>query len=292
MDGAFRAVARLVRRGLVAPSGAVAPGAELTVEQMRDYVRALYAWNPDVVEESDFEGRRKGELAEFLARYAAAPELVNRVRDVPAPENEGQRSMDRLMAHLRGREKAETKKRKPKPEDAEEGKRLAEEAKRLAEEAALRHEREEQARVARREALNMHRDLRVKRDALRDQIHAALVLDIRRRRIDADIERAEARIAALTADILGSEAENAEAEGRIDGCQTDLEALAREHASVCADSSVLPFSSEEGGLDATLTRLLLEVRDLEEEQELMTDRVSKADVALLVAAIENRNVGK
>ena len=34
------------------------------------------------------------------------------------------------------------------------------------------------------------------------------------------------------------------------------------------------------------------MRDLEEEQELMTDRVSMADVALLVAAIENRNVGK
>ena len=298
MDAAFRTVARLVRQGHLGADGSVAPGADLGVGQMRDYVRVLFAWNPDVVEESDFEGRKKGELAEFLARYAAAPELVNRVRgaeDLP--------SMERVLAHLHGSAAEGRIGRKKKPElvvvpvtvpgptkeavreAAMSLAREAEEAKRRAEEAVARAAREEQLRTARREALDQHHELRVKRDALRQHIQAALLLDIRRRRLNESLERIEGRIAELTADILGSDGGDQageEAGGRLDLCQADLESMQREHLAVCQEAAAFPIAATGENLDAVLTRLLVEVRDLEEEQALMTEKVSKADVAILV----------
>ena len=98
---AFRSVARMVRRGQVGTDGAVAHDADLTAAQMRDYVKAMFAWNPDTVEETDFKGRNRAELAAFLGRYAAAPELKNPVRTADAAA-----TLDRIDEHLRGRPRA------------------------------------------------------------------------------------------------------------------------------------------------------------------------------------------
>ena len=79
----LRAVAQMLQKGLIAADGSVAASVEeLSTTQLRNYVRAMYVWNPTVVEESDFKGRGRADLGRFLASYAADPRLVNRARGV------------------------------------------------------------------------------------------------------------------------------------------------------------------------------------------------------------------
>ena len=288
-DGAsFRTVARLLRKGHLAPNGALLYDDDITMSQLVDYARALRAWNPDVVEESDYKGRSRAEVTAFLRRYASVPALTNRVRTADPDA-----SLERVIAHLVGVADKATPRFKASPRsknrDKEEKERERErETVTLAdiEEAAAREEQHKALDERRREALDKHREVRVKRDALRNQIHTILMLQIRRRNVEAELERASARVAALAADIMKSDdnddvveshaLEDCDAvEGHVNALQSELDALREDEAG-------LPT----GDLDAIIAGLVNETHYLDEEQTLLQDRVTKADIAIMMGGFE------
>jgi len=302
---AFRSVARMIHRGLIGADGAVLPGA-LTATQLRDYVKTLYAWNPEVVEETDFKGRHRAELDAFLQRYATAPELVNHARTADASA-----TLDRIDAHLRGRparrarpsltdaqaaaaaaaqvEAAKLEREAALKEAATALAREADEARRKAEEAARRQAQQDELRGRRHEALEAHRDVREKRDALRAHVEAVLTLDLRRRKVETELAAAAQRVADLTAELLEppaeAETETSEADARLDACHAALEALQREHDAVTVEIRALPGTGPDVDLRAVVAGLVNETHYLEEERALLADRVSKADAELLAAAL-------
>ena len=119
-----------------------------------------------------------------------------------------------------------------------------------------------------------------------NQIHTILMLQIRRRNVEAELERASARVAALAADIMKSDdnddvveshaLEDCDAvEGHVNALQSELDALREDEAG-------LPT----GDLDAIIAGLVNETHYLDEEQTLLQDRVTKADIAIMMGGFE------
>ena len=296
---AFRSVARLVRRGLVGADGAPAPDITLTVAQMRDYVRALHAWNPEVVETSDYAGRTRAELAAFLERYATAPELNNPARTADASD-----TLEGIVAHLRGRPpsagrptlddiKREVAEAQVQAFAEAQAQALAQAHAEAHAEAQAKEQRErrlaaqEEMRGRRHHAFDAHRDVREKRDAIRAYVHSLLLLDLRRKRVEAQLQSAAERVAALTTEVLSDTDASTDSSGpQLAECQAALEALACELDAVLADAAALPGGAgPDADFKAIIARLVNEESYLEEERALLAERVSQVDAEIVTATL-------
>lgn len=283
----FRTVARMFRRGHIAPDGALMSN-DITSPQLVDYAKALREWNPDVVEESDYTGRSRAELLAFLRRYAAVPTLVNKVRSAN-PDG----SLERVVSHLSGNHRPQSHQQSHQQSLDH----FVEETKQAEQAEAARIAREEQLNVLdeqRREALDKHREVRTKREALRKQVQEILVLQIRRRNVEAELERASARVAALAEDLMGPANADAyanadafssmstEAVHECDAMEGHVNGLLSELNAIHVDEERLP----EGDLDDIVAGLVSEGHYLAEEQTLLQDRVTKANLAIIMGGGE------
>ena len=273
----LRTVARLLMKGHIEPDGSVRDPKALTIAQLRDYVRALHAWNPDVVEESDFEGRGRADLARFVASYSADSRLVNRARGMAkkAPGATEARLHAQLMG---GRSRPALDPPAPASQSVEPAPAPAP-APVDPEKVALL----ESLRGDHRKAMEGHRAIRKREDDIRSKIFDAVAVDARTRKLEqrlADVERQVAELTdALVAGSPGAgepgdeedeeDEEDEDALARIAGCEACVTAMLAEHRELCALREDCPDAD-------VVVGLLGDVRALEEEQDAVARRASRA----------------
>ena len=257
----------MVKKGLLEADGS-APSAdtEITTAQLRHYVQAMHAWNPDVVEEVDYLDRSRQELLDFVRTYSASPQLVNRVRDADrgAP-------LAKLEAELSGKKPpAEAPPQPPPPT--------------LAERDAARKERHQ--------ALTEIHAVRARRNAVHDRIDAIVAVDTRRKKLARELQDAEARVGAITQSLLddrrpsGGAGDGASVLSQLLSCETSLRSLLDEHAELCR--------LEEAGCPGpdALFELLDEAYALDDEISVLSDRASKANADMLMVQMRSQAGGQ